>query len=78
MTATTENGNTVFTGIYDGGEIVGAYLGTTPSYDLYCTDMQGSTSVIVAPDLSIAGGYGYSDYGEVTDFGVDTDENEIC
>ena len=78
MAATTENGNAVFTGIYDGGEIVGAYLGTTPSYDLYCTDMQGSTSVVVAPDLSIAGGYGYSDYGEVTEFGSSPNENEIC
>ena len=78
MIATTENGNAVFTGIYDGGDIVGAYLGSTPTYDLYCTDVQGSTSVISASDLSIAGGYSYSDYGEVSEMNGTPTCNEIC
>ena len=78
MVATREGTDTVFTGIYDNGEIVGAYLGATPSYSIYCTDMQGSTSVLAGTSLDISGGYSYSDYGEVTPFDGTPAQNEIC
>ena len=78
MAVTTEGTDTVFTGVYDSGEIIGAYLGNVPEYDLYCTDMQGSTSALIDDSLDISGGYRYSDYGEVTSFEDTPSDNEVC
>lgn len=78
MAVTTEDTGTIFTGIYDGGKIIGAYLGNVPEYDLYCTDMQGSTSALIDDSLDISGGYRYSEYGEVTSFEDTPSNNEVC